>query len=78
MMNTRWRSKNLRINVLQAVLSYQPRAARDIVIDAAPDGTVWLRGTAPSTADIQHINSIVSSIPGVKTVFCNIAVTPKS
>jgi osmotically-inducible protein OsmY len=77
-MNTRWRSKNLRINVLQAVLGYQPRAARNIVIDATPDGTVWLRGTAPSSADIQQINSIVSSLPGVKTVFCNIAVTPKS
>ncbi len=72
-MDTRTHNQVLEMSVSQALLSYKPEIARNIVVTATPDGSVWLRGLVSGQIDRLKILAVVGKVPGVTQVFFNIA-----
>jgi osmotically-inducible protein OsmY len=72
-MDIRSRSIDLEVVVTRALHQYSPFATRNVIVAAAPDGTVWLRGSIGRRVECDAIKSLVGGLPGVKLVFCNIA-----
>jgi osmotically-inducible protein OsmY len=67
--DTHQRSTRLEVQISQALAS---RTTRTVRITAAPDGTVWLRGSVRSRAEAQRISEIVGGVSGVTHVFSHI------
>jgi osmotically-inducible protein OsmY len=71
--DTRQRNARLELNVLHALWGSRPVAFHEVRVKATPDGIVYLRGFAASPTDCTLLTRIVSEVPGVKQVFCNVA-----
>jgi osmotically-inducible protein OsmY len=72
-MDTRTHDAALEMSVSQALFSYKPEIARNIIVVANPDGSVWLRGLVSGQIDRLKILAVVGQVPGVTQVFFNIA-----
>ncbi len=71
--DTRIHDQNLEMRVAQALARNKPEIARDIMVSATPDGSVWLRGLIPTQVEHRMLLRTVSEVPGVTQVFFNIA-----
>jgi osmotically-inducible protein OsmY len=72
-MDTRQRNVQLESIVLLALWKSGPQAFFDVTVKATPEGIVYLRGRVSSLTDCTLLTRIVSEVPGVKQVFCNVA-----
>jgi len=72
-MDTRQRNAQLEHTILNALWTNRPNAFPDVMVRAMPDGSVWLGGVVASQADCTLLKKIVSNVPGVQQVFCNVA-----
>jgi osmotically-inducible protein OsmY len=71
--DTRQRNARLELTILHALWSSRPLEFHQVRVKATPDGIVYLRGVASSQTDCKLLTRIVSEVPGVKQVFCNVA-----
>ena len=72
-MDTRLRSEQLELAVLAVLWKTRPAAFHDVRVRAAPNGSVWLRGSVSTQAESVVVQQIVRDVPGVKQVFCHFA-----
>jgi osmotically-inducible protein OsmY len=66
--------ENLRVRIIRSIQNWKWSLARDIVVTALADGTVFLRGMVSQGEDYTDLEELVNHVSGVTCVFCNVAV----